>query len=192
MSSLLGSGDMGTGAEALRALAVGFVAVDGHLGDEMMRRLDATNGLTRLAARDGWQMWRVTPLAAGNDTPIGPPRVGVVQGEALRVVPVTGLDAATSAQVTAAPGATLRVAEPTGWAARARVLLDGHVLHAGSGPAGTVTYPLTGSGRLDIEVGGEPAWLLPVQLVGLAVLVFLAIPFGSRASRQGRPTRRPS
>ena len=178
VSALLEGSALDTSADSLRALAVGFVALDAELGDDISRRLDATSGLTRLASRGGWQVWRVTAVATADEAPIGPPRVSIVGPAGPRAVDVTGLSAATVTDITAEPGDVLQIAEGAGWASRAAVTLEGVVLVPTE-----ATYALPGGGHLEIEVRRGPAWLPPLQLAGIVALLFLAIPFGSRASR---------
>ena len=55
--------------------ATDLLAVRAGLVPEVTRRLDATEGLQRIAPRDGWEMWRVSPTGAGGDGLVAPPRL---------------------------------------------------------------------------------------------------------------------
>lgn len=205
VSALLDGSRPDTSAGALRRLAVGFVALDEKLGDDMARRLDATEGLTRLAPRDGWRLWRVTPGPDAADIPIGPARVRIVTEEGSSSVAVDGSHATLHESVTGGPDRRLVVSELPGWAAFARVTLDGTELvrldeasasspdarasgqrpgGEGTGTAGEVAYPLPASGTVDISLTRGPDWLPSARLLVLVVLIFLAVPFGSRESRR--------
>lgn len=212
VSALLDGGQTAASAAALRGLAVGFVAVTDRLGEGIERTLDATEGLTRLAPRDGWLIWRVAPGADALDAPVGPPRVRLVGPDGSRSIPVTGSHAALATEVSPPRGATLVVSEPSGWAATARVTLDGRPLIAipggaaaspaasapttaeGSGAAttvaasdrhpGEIAYPVPDRGLLSITLRRGPTWLPGAQLAALVILIFLAVPFGSRESRR--------
>ncbi|HYN29883.1 MAG TPA: glycosyltransferase, partial [Dermatophilaceae bacterium] len=135
----------GTDPEAAAALArdaVTTVAVDRALGADVARRLDSTSGLTPMAPRGTTSFWRVGAGDAGT-SPVAPPRLRLVTGEATALVPTTGLNAATRTEVTApARGGTLVVAQPTGWARFAEVTFRGEAL------------------RATVE-GGRPAYALP-------------------------------
>lgn len=198
VSALLDGSEPATSAVALRGLAVGFVVVDEALGPDLARTLDATQGLVRLAPRDGRLVWRVTPDSGAMDTPIGPPRVRLVDGDGSTSVPVSGSHSTLTAAVTGGAGSLLVVGEARDWARAATVTLDGRELTAEPGPSqpatteqragtsgtNTVTYRLPRAGTLDIALERGPAWLPAAQLTVILVLVFLAIPFGSRESRR--------
>ena len=78
----------------------------------------------------------------------------------------------------------LVVAEPAGWAERARVTFAGHVLAVVSS-AGQPSYLLPSkAGRLTITLAPTYQWWRWGQLGLLLVVLFLAAPFGSARSRR--------
>ncbi len=173
--------------DALTAQAVGFVAVPSS-ATAVTRVLDATPGLTRLGAPDGRILWRVDPIP-GAQGPIGPSRARIVDaaGSVLTTVPTDGPHGAARDEVAAGPaGRRLVVAEPPEWAAHATVTYAGRVLSAASG-GGQPAYALpTTAGTLTIELAPEHARWRRLQGVLVALVAFLAIPFGTRRSRRTR------
>ena len=67
-------GDASTGPALFADTATDLLAVRSGLVPEVARRLDATDGLQRIAPRDGWDMWRVSPTGTGVDL-VAPPRL---------------------------------------------------------------------------------------------------------------------
>ena len=59
-------GDASTGPALFADTATDLLAVRSGLVPEVARRLDATDGLQRIAPRDGWDMWRVSPTGVGS------------------------------------------------------------------------------------------------------------------------------
>ncbi len=165
--------------------ATDLLAVRAGAAPEVTRRLDATEGLQRIAPRDGWEMWRASPSGAA-DGLVAPPRLRVTSAEGTLLVPTTGQHGATSTSVEVPAEGRLVVAEAPGWAERAVVDLDGEVLQPLS-PTGPPTYTLPpGSGHLTVTLVDPSRWWHLGQVVAFLVLGFLAIPFGRRASRVRR------
>ncbi len=186
---IVGPGSAGADLSAgLAQEGITFVGVSGEGDAEIARRLDATEGLARLGATTGQVLWRVAAGPAADDPTrsVPPARLlltdadGGVQAD----VPMQGAHSSTSVQLPASAGERrLRVAESLGWAQHAVVAADGRTLTAvpvGDRP----TYRLpTGAFRLDVSVPPADPWWLRSQLALLGVVVFLAVPFGSRRSR---------
>ena len=95
-----------------------------------------------------------------------------------------GSGAGSTAGSVSGSGGHVVFAEPPEWAAHAVVTYDGQVLTPVSG-SGTPTYVLPSSGgRLEADLPpSHQRWFL-AQLLLLAAVVFLAIPFGTRRSRR--------
>ncbi|MGL4744524.1 MAG: hypothetical protein ACRCXL_09070, partial [Dermatophilaceae bacterium] len=145
-------------------------------------RLDATAGLTRIAPRDGWDLWRVSPVGSRAGTLVAASRLRIESAQSASLVPATGAHGGTRTRIDAPAGSRLVVAQPAGWAAVAEVRVDGRVLDADTS-SGSPTYRLPpGRGELVVNVGDDRGWRY-VTLGGLLVLGFLAVPFGRRAAR---------
>lgn len=184
VSDLLSGHDAAAGG--LARFAVDVVGVDEAADPVLVRSLDATEGLTRLVARDGWNYWRVAAVGAESDRPVAPARLELRRGTHGEVVPTTGQHAATTTTLTTEPGDLLVVAEPEGWARHATVSWQGQQVPVTVTDA-VPTYVLSGgSGELVVRVEDEHEPLRRAQLVLGAVVLFLAVPFGSRASRRRR------
>lgn len=177
------AGTPGAGA-ALAAHAIGVVALVDSADPALTRALDAADSLTRLSPRAGWSFWRLAGAGPDGQRPVAPPRLGLHTGEVVQVVPTTGIHAATVTTLTAPPSATLVVAEPAGWAASADVRWNDEPLTAVPG-AERPTYAVpAGTGELTVLLRDPwSRWRTPLLIWGL-VVVFLAVPFGSRASRR--------
>ncbi len=173
----------GTWDASLADQAVGLVGLRDGAAPELARRLDSTDGLTRLAGKSGWSYWRVRSVGTGDSRPATPPRLRLDDAAGSAMVPATGLDAATETMVTARTGSVLVVAEPLGWAEHASVTFRGAALAATPGSAQPTYAVPAGTGTLSVTVDGGPAWWRLLQGLGLIVLLFLAIPFGRRQSR---------
>ncbi|MEO9150793.1 MAG: glycosyltransferase [Lapillicoccus sp.] len=181
----------GPGAGArLADQGVGFVSLRADAASPLSRTLDAESGLTRLGTTDDQTLWRVlarTPAVGAADETVPPSRVRVADaaGAPLLGVPVDGPHGAVNTTLpSGAAGRQLVVAEAPEWARVARVTYDDTPLTAVSGSGfPTYTLPATG-GRLVIDLPpAQQDWFL-LQLVLLVVVVFLAIPFGTRRSRR--------
>ncbi|MCE1179827.1 MAG: glycosyltransferase [Micrococcales bacterium] len=180
--------DSGSSADSPAAVlaerAVGFVSLRAAGEDPMVRRLDATGGLTRLGEKDGVILWRVEPpTAAGAQTAVAPSRLRLVTGGQSRLVPTTGQHGTTTTRIEAGEAAQLIVAEPLEWSRRAVVSVDGRAI-APLSDAPQPTYAVP-AGTHDLTVDVRPAhrWWQLAQALLLALTVFLAVPFGRRATR---------
>ncbi|MHB1474672.1 MAG: glycosyltransferase family 2 protein, partial [Dermatophilaceae bacterium] len=162
--TVVGDGDVtsvNAARDTLADLGVGFVAFRGAATEPLVRRLDATAGLTRLSDSGGLILWRVLP----RDNALSSSRLRLenAQGAALQSIAVTGdhgrtevsLGAATAGAATAGAanlGRRLVVAEPSGWADHARVTFAGRELAAVGGRE-QPTYDLPSSaGQLTISL----------------------------------------
>lgn len=187
------AGVVGGGAaldsDELARLAVGFVQVRTGPESEVARRLDASEGFSRLGTSEQGILWRVRPLqtAAGVEGASVPSRVRLADtdGKVLAIVPTTGPHGAVDHVLAADSAArTVVVAEPLEWAERVVVSLDGRVLVPQPGAAQpSYAIPPQG-GRLTIDLAAaQPGWRL-AQAALLAFVVFMAVPFGNRRSRR--------
>lgn len=167
----------------LSDLAVGFVGLRADADDPRVRVLDATAGLSRLGEHDGTIFWRVLPGGgSAADDSLAPARARLVTRGSEQVVPSAGDHGRLDAQVVAPRGTTLVLAEPQEWTRHARVTSDGTVLAPGGDGA---AYPVpAGSHRLVVTVLPSDTYWRYLQGLGLLVAVFVAIPFGNRASRR--------
>jgi hypothetical protein len=167
-------------------LGVGFVAFRGAVTEPLVRRLDATAGMTRLSDSRGMVLWRVLP----RDSVLSSSRLRLqnTEGVPLRSLAVTGDHGRTDVSVGAATAGTalgrqLVVAEPAGWADHARVTFAGRDLAAVVGQ-GQPTYDVPSSaGQLTITVAPTLPWWRWGQLGLLLVVLFLAAPLGSSRRR---------
>jgi hypothetical protein len=170
-------------ARDLAHLAVGFVGLRADPSNPRIRTLDATAGLSRLGEHDGYLFWRVLPGGGdpGNDA-VAPSRAQLVTAKSSQSVPVAGEHGRLHAKVTVPRDAMLSMAEPAGWARHATVSVDGRTVAADGDVA---AYPLpAGHHTLEVTVRPtHPAWLV-AQGLALLVALFLALPFGNRASRR--------
>ncbi|MBO1765688.1 glycosyltransferase [Allobranchiibius sp. GilTou38] len=174
------------GSRLMHQLGVEYVVVRGAAA---VRRLDAplstTAGLTQLSAGRSSSVWRVEPTSTTGGDEVGSSRLVILQGGR----PTTELASRaqhgrTDLTVPAgAPGRTLVLSEGSGWTEHGRVALDGRVLSASPG-ADQPTYVLpAGGGHLVVETGVRHEWLAWMQLGLLIVVLYLAIPFGTRRPR---------
>ncbi len=183
-----GRGSESLDASALARLGIAYVQLRADPEAPLARRLDAAAGLTRLGASEHGMLWKVQPLPAapGATAPPAPSRVRLVDGSdrVLAAVPTVGPHAAADAVLPAASGARYVVAaEPAAWSASARVTLDGRILRPVAGrDQPTYAVPAAG-GRLEIDLAAARPWWRIGQGALLALVVFLAIPFGTRRSR---------
>ncbi|HYN65533.1 MAG TPA: hypothetical protein VES93_01510, partial [Ornithinibacter sp.] len=178
-------GDASAGPSLFTDTATDLLAVRSGLVPEVARRLDATEGLQRVAPRDGWDMWRVSPTGEGQEL-VAPARLRLETPQGARLVETTGQNAGTRTTVEAPQGSRLVVAEPLGWADHAVVSVDGVTVQAVAG-TDTPTYALpVGTSSLTITVTDPSRWWHVGQALAFLVLAFLAVPFGRRESRVGR------
>jgi hypothetical protein len=178
-------GDASTGPALFADTATDLLAVRSGLVPEVARRLDAADGLQRIAPRAGWDMWRVSPTGTGVDL-VASPRLRLATPDGDLLVPTTGQNAGTRTTVDVPRGSRLVVAEPLGWAEHAVVAVDG-VTVAPVADATTPTYVLpVGSSRLTVTVNDPYRWWHVGEALAFLALAFLAVPFGRRESRVGR------
>lgn len=184
VSALLAGGeDAGT---TMAQHAISIIALTETAAPELARTLDAAEGLTRLAGRHGWDYWRVTAVGAQGGAPVTPARLVLHGQDGIDPLTTTGQHAATETSLDAGPGARLVVAEPVAWARHATVRWQGHVVPADTSQDRPAYALAPGPGTLSIELTDpHETWRL-AQGILLGVVVFLAIPFGSRASRRTR------
>ena len=173
---------------SLADLGVGFVGFRGAVTEPLVRRLDATAGLTRLSDSQGMILWRVLPRA--NSMSSSRLRLETTKGAPLQSVAVTGDHGQADVRVGAATarvaalGRRLVVAEPAGWADHARVTFSGRELAAVRGSE-QPTYDLpSAAGQLTITLAPTQPWWRWGQLGLLLVVLFLAAPFGSSLRRR--------
>ena len=174
---------------ALARLGIGFVQVRASADSALARRLDSSEGLSRLGTSEHGILWKVQPLpAADGGTPATAPsraRLVDAEGALLQVVPTSGPHAAVETTLPAGSGArSLVLAEPTEWARQALVTFDGRRLEPVAGAAQpTYAVPPT-AGLLRIDLAAAQPWWRLGQAVLLGLVVFLAVPFGNRRSRR--------
>jgi hypothetical protein len=172
---------------ALADLGVGFVSLNGASSGPLAIALDATSGITRLGNNNGLILWRVLPR--GNAVSSSRLRLQDGAGAPLASVPVTGDHGQTDVSLgpepagVSASGRELVVAEPSQWAAHARVTYAGRPLAVIAGAAQpTFLLPAT-AGHLSITVEPTRHWWNWARLGLLVVVLFLAAPFGSTRRR---------
>lgn len=197
LRDLVGSIASGVGAlpggagSHLADLGIGFVSLRAAPGSPLARSLDASAGLTRLGATDNQTLWRVVARSpapgASSAAAVPPSRVRLVdsQGAPLQAVDVVGPHGAVDGQLPAgAEGRKVVFAEAPEWAGYATVTVDG-VPISRAAQAGPPAYAVPASGgHLVVDLPPTHAeWFLG-QLALLALVIFLAIPFGNRRSRR--------
>ena len=179
-----------TAAGMLHRLAIGYVVVlggpDGQR-QELLSTLQGGGSLLKMNSAAGADVWRVAPkLLPGHDQSVASSRLVLSEADGrVRELPSTGWHGSTSVQLAPADGPrTLVVAEPAGWARAAQVRFDGRPLTAQE-QDGLVRYSLPPSkGRLSIQL--EPVYERTRLAQGSAwlLVLFVAMPFGNRASRR--------
>lgn len=179
-----GSADRAGATRSLHDAGIAFVTADRRSPDAetLIGALDSAEGLVAMASDASTSLYRVD-----GDGPDAPARVVMHDGAHRAIVPVSGPHARVNARIAAgAVDRTLVVSAGPGFARTATVTLDGRRIAAQPG-ASMPTYPLGASGgRLVIGPGTAwPAWRV-VQMVLFALVVFLAVPFGSARSRSRR------
>lgn len=176
-------------ARALAALAVSFVQVATNGNDELVRRLDSTEGLSRLGRDDGATLWKVQPLpgAAGAEAAAAPSRVRLVDpaGRLLAAVPTVGPHGAVDEDLPAGTAARqLVVAEPLEWSDHVTVTIDDVALSPVSGTAQPTYLVPANGGHLVIDLAAADPWWRLGQIVLLVFVCFMALPLGNRRSRR--------
>jgi hypothetical protein len=179
---------------ALADLAVGSVLLLPPLVETAEQALDGAPGLVRVNASPGWAMWRVDP-APDNQASSRPARVRVVDaaGATRTVLPSRSGRPEVGADVPAG-GAGRRVvlaerADPR-WQAR----FDGVLLSPAAAVGGwSQSWSLPAhSGRLEIVLRSDPAWLDAPWMNGLRLAVaalagLIALPLPNVRRRIGAP-----
>lgn len=190
-----GDPDAASPSEALAAQAIGFVGLRAVATDPRISSLDATAGLSRLGQHGGVIFWRVLPGgAAAQDDSVAPSRArltrpsggkqpgGKQPGES--AVPVSGDHGRLSTELVPGKGARLVMAEPTDWAAHARVTFNGTPITSDP-KAAQPTYALpAGPGQLTVDVPASDHQWRWAQCILLALIAFLAVPLGGRTTRR--------
>ena len=172
-------------ARDLSTQAVGFVGLRVPASDPRVRTLDSTAGLSRLGDHEGVIFWRVLAGGGTGDEALAPSRARLVTARSAasgQVLPVAGDHSRLDATVIAPVGTSLVLAEPPEWVRHGRVTANGRIL-APSGDGATYPVP-AGQVRLAVDVlPTAPGWRY-AQAVALLLCLFLALPFGNRASRR--------
>ncbi|WP_446665370.1 glycosyltransferase [Flexivirga sp. B27] len=188
VATLLQSDQAADAAAQLRALAVGFVIVDGP-GEHasISDTLHAVAGLSQISGAAGGAVWRVDPATdADGSTVVASSRVWVEHNsQPIDAIPSTVAHGRSHTRLPAGPaGRELVLAEGTGWSQHGTVSVNGHSIK----PVVTgdrLSYPLPATGgRLVIDPGVQHPKVALGQGALAALLVFLAIPFGNRRSRR--------
>ena len=172
----------------LRALAVGFVIVDGPgARSAIVDRLQSVADLTQISRASRAAVWRVDPAVAdGGAVVVGSSRVWLERNsQAVDTVPSTVAHARSRTRIPAGPaGRDLVIAEGIGWRNHGTVTVDGHRVRPVVAD-GRLSYPMPASGgRLVIDPGVQHPRLVLGQAALAALLLFLAVPFGNRRSRR--------
>ncbi|HEX5968672.1 MAG TPA: glycosyltransferase family 2 protein, partial [Intrasporangium sp.] len=176
-------------ASELADWGIGFVQARADSGAPLVRRLDATQGLTRLGAGEHGILWKVQPppSAPSATSVAAPSRARIIDGDGrlIAIVPTDGPHAAAEERIPAATGPRrLVVAEPSEWAHHGVVELDGRRLQPVAGQS-QPSYDLpTAGGLLHIDLTAYQPWWRLAQGIVLAFVVFMALPFGNRRSRR--------
>lgn len=175
--------------DALADLGVGFVSLRASAASPLARSLDGAQGLTRLGTTGDQTLWRVVarPSSVAAEVPVPPARVRLddAADAPLQALAVDGPHGAMSGDLSVGePGRRVVFAEAPQWADHAMVTFDGRQLTQVSA-TGTPTYELpAAAGRLVADLPpSHQRWFL-AQLALLAMVVFLAVPFGTRRSRR--------
>lgn len=186
-----GAGVRTDNARLMHQLAVGYVVVRGPAA---VRRLNAplaaTDGFVQLSGNPSMSVWRVEPAATATGE-VGSSRLVIAQGgRPVAEIASNAQHGRTDVTVPAGqPGRTLVLAEGSGWTDHGRVTFEGRPLSA-STSAAQPTYALPASGgHLVVQAGVRHEWLAWVQLGLLILVLYLAIPFGTRRSRAEQGTR---
>lgn len=188
VGAVVGAG-AGVESTALARLGIGFVQVGAAADSDLARRLDASEGLSRLGTSEQGVLWRVRPLAAAPGAPATPvpSRVRLVdtRDRVLAMIPTVAPHGAVDTLIPAASGERrLVVAEPNEWAAHARVTVGGRALTPLTGMTQpSYAVPASG-GRVVIDLAAAQPWWRLGQAALLVFVVFMAVPFGNRRSRR--------
>lgn len=176
-------------AQALAALGVGFVQVATSGDEEMIRRLDSTEGLSRLGSDEHGTLWKVRPLTSAPraEGAVAPSRIRLVDesGRLLAAVPTVGPHGAVDHVLPPGEGVRhLVAAESPQWADHVTVTLEGRDLQPVPDRA-QPTYAIpTSGGHLVIDLAAAEPWWRAAQAVLVLFVCFMAVPLGNRRSRR--------
>lgn len=180
------AGDSSAAHEALLDLGVGHVGLRAQPDDPLVATLDATAALSRINAPEDLMLWRVGS-GGTEDAPVPSARVHLVDrdGTSLAVVPVDGPRSVLRHSGEAPEGtAALVISEAAGWAQVAEVRAGGERLEpvADQWP---LQFAVTAGAADQLQVTlPVPDLTWRIGTAALAALVlFLALPFGSRRRR---------
>lgn len=173
-------------ADALADVGVGIVGLPEGADPGVRRSLDATEGMTRLMARDGWDYWRIATPGAAEHRPVAPPRLALSTNAGASAIVTSGQHGATETTISTTEETTLTVAETESWARHAVVRLDGEEITAASSTTRPSYRVPAGEHELTISLNDSTVLWRRLQLLAAAAVLFLAVPFGSRASRRTR------
>ncbi|MBC9958086.1 glycosyltransferase [Yimella sp. cx-51] len=176
-------------ADALHRLAVGFVVVTGDSSGrrQLTTTLQNAGSLVAMSAPGARDVWRVAPqnVADGSRSIASSRIVLAVDGQPQSEVRTQAWHSETSVKLPAgAAGRQIWISEGVGWHQHADVRFAGQRLRPV--PAnGVITYALPASaGTLTIENTNARPRTRAVQLALWALVIFVALPFGNRASRR--------
>lgn len=175
-------------ADDLRALAVGFVIVDGRgQRSTIADTLHGVAGLTQISGAARGAVWRVDPATdAGGSRVVPSSRVWLEEhGQPIDTVPSSVAHGRSHTTLPAGSGdRSLVLAEGADWRDHGTVTVGGHrVRPVVSGDR--LSYPMPAAGgRLVIDPGVLHSKVALGQGVLAGLLLFLAVPFGNRRSRR--------
>ncbi|MDN5790014.1 MAG: glycosyltransferase family 2 protein, partial [Micrococcales bacterium] len=191
VASLVGGrGSTAPGATAVARFAVAFVQVKATADSPLARRLDASDGLSRLGTSAHGILWKVQPIpsapgAAGDASPPSRVRLVDAKGRWIAAVPTVGPHAAVDSRIPKAKEPRMVVfAESPQWSGDASVTLDGRVLEPESGQEQPSYVIPNKGGHLKVDLAAAQPWWRIGQAALLAFVVFMAVPFGNRRSRR--------
>lgn len=175
-------------AGELRALAVGFVVVDGPGSRASIDgSLRGVAGLTKISGAQRAAVWRVDPATnSDGSSVVASSRAWLERdGKPVDTVATTVAHGRSKTRLpSGSAGRELVLAEGTGWRHHGTVTVDGHRIR----PVVTgdrLSYPMPAAGgRLAIDPGIQHPNVALGQGALAALLLFLAVPFGNRRSRR--------
>ncbi|WP_161958540.1 glycosyltransferase [Ornithinimicrobium cavernae] len=178
--------DSSVAHEALLDLGVGYVGLRAAPDDPLVANLDATAALSRVSSGSDFLLWRVGSAGA-EDALVPPARVRLVDqaDTPLTVVPVDGPHSVLRVSHDAPDGTSaLVVSEAAGWAEVAEVRASGELLDPVPGQWPPRYEVSAGEAdQLQVVLPQEDlTWRLATLALG-ALVLFLALPFGSRRRR---------
>ena len=174
---------------ALARLGIGFVQVGATADSTLARRLDSSEGLSRLGTSERGILWKVQPLGGRDGAAVATAssraRLVDADGALLQVVPTVGPHAAVETTLPAGTGVRhLVLAEPAEWSDQALVTFDGRLLSPVPGAAQPTYAVPPSSGDLVVDLAAAQPWWRLGQGLLIGLVVFLAVPFGNRRSRR--------